>query len=146
MYPIMFNVVRYYIIIIINAKIKVTLNKEMLQGHFTKIITTRCQSVMYISFCCSYVFVAAASRKYKTTQGRLQPPQPPRLVRLYAPEQQQNTEGNMMVTDRVLSFVSSVDGDKLCGVHCKACFVHKPLVTSCSRDGHFTSRHVTQLA
>ena len=32
------------IIIIINAKIKVTLNKEMLQGHFTKISTTRCQS------------------------------------------------------------------------------------------------------
>ena len=32
------------IIIIINAKIKVTLNKKMLQGHFTKIITTRCQS------------------------------------------------------------------------------------------------------
>ena len=53
-----------------------TLNKEMLQGHFTKIITTRCQSVMYISFCCSYVFVAAASRKYKTTQGRLQPLNP----------------------------------------------------------------------
>jgi len=30
------------IIIIINAEIKVTLNKEM--GHFTKIITTCCQS------------------------------------------------------------------------------------------------------
>jgi len=32
------------IFIIINAEIKVTLNKEMLQGHYTKIITTRCQS------------------------------------------------------------------------------------------------------
>jgi len=30
------------IIIIINAKIKVTLNKKMLQGHFTKIINVVC--------------------------------------------------------------------------------------------------------
>jgi len=39
-----FIIIIIIIIIIINAEIKVTLNKEMLQGHFTKIITTRCQS------------------------------------------------------------------------------------------------------
>jgi len=50
------------------------------------------------------------------------------------------------MTDRVLSAMSSVDGDKSRGVHSKRGIVDESAMTGGRCRHHFASRHISQLA